>query len=264
MDNGFKNIDEYIAAYPANVKRMLQILRQTIKSAASGSEEVISYSMPAFRFHGILVYFAAYKNHIGFYPGASPIVAFQKELSVYKGAKGSVQFPLDKPLPLDLIAKIIAFRIKENLEREKAKNSRIKRNELSRDNAGSKAVDNHIEKLEPTLGKIVQQIRKSILHTSSEIGERIKWNNPSFYFIGKMKAFDPKEYKREIAVFNLSKGRIMLVFPSGAKVNDTNGLLVGDYDDGRRIIVFKDLKDFKEKEKIFQQVIKKWIKLVDK
>src|SRR3954468_12861828 len=93
-------------------------------------------------------------------------------------------------------------------------------------------VTQHIKKLEPGLGKIVEVIRQIILNTDKEIGERIKWNNPSFYYTGEMKPFDPKEYKREIIVFNLFKGRIMLVFPDGAKVNDTSGLLEGDYKDG--------------------------------
>lgn len=122
----------------------------------------------------------------------------------------------------------------------------------------------HIKKLEPNLGKIVQYLRKLILGTDKEIGERIKWNNPSFYYTGEMKPFDPKEYKREIIVFNLFKGRIMLVFPSGAKVRDASGLLEGDYKDGRRIIVFKDMADIKSREKALQKIIKEWLKLVDK
>lgn len=125
-------------------------------------------------------------------------------------------------------------------------------------------VAQHIKKLEPELGKIVEALRKIILSTDKDIGERIKWNNPSFYYTGEMKPFDPKEYKREIIVFNLFKGRIMLVFPSGTKVKDTSGLLEGDYKDGRRIVIFKDLKDVKEKEKALKQVIKDWLKLVDK
>jgi hypothetical protein len=122
----------------------------------------------------------------------------------------------------------------------------------------------HIKKLDPALGKIIEYLRQIILSTDKEIGEQIKWNNPSFYYTGEMKPFDPKEYKREIAVFNLFKGRIMLVFPSGANVNDTSGLLEGDYKDGRRIIIFKDMKDVKAKEKAVQLIIKKWLKLIDK
>ncbi len=122
----------------------------------------------------------------------------------------------------------------------------------------------HIKKLDPALAKIIKYVRQLILSTDKEIGERIKWNNPSFYYTGEMKPFDPKEYKREIIVFNLFKGMIMLVFPSGAKVNDTSRLLEGDYKDGRRITIFKDMKDVKAKEKQLQKVIKQWLQLVDK
>ena len=125
-------------------------------------------------------------------------------------------------------------------------------------------VTQHIKKLEPALGKIIEVIRQIILSTDTEIGERIKWNNPSFYYTGEMKAFDPKEYKRELIVMNLYKGRIMLVFPSGAKVKYASGLLTGDYKDGRRITVFEDMKDVKAKEKALQKIIKDWLKLVEK
>lgn len=122
----------------------------------------------------------------------------------------------------------------------------------------------HIAKLEPGLKKTVEAIREIILSTDKEIGEQVKWNNPAFYYTGKMKPFDPKEYKRDIAVFNLHKGRIMLVFPSGAKVNDTSGLLEGDYKDGRRIAILKDMEDVKAKETALRKVVKAWLKLVDK
>ncbi len=125
-------------------------------------------------------------------------------------------------------------------------------------------VTEHIKKLDPAFGKIIETIRQIILSTDKEIGERIKWNNPSFYYTGEMKPFDPKEYKREIIVFNLFKNRIMLVFPGGAKVNDTTGFLEGDYKDGRRIVIFKDMEDVKSKEKVLRKVIEAWLKLVDK
>ncbi|WP_394994881.1 DUF1801 domain-containing protein [Emticicia sp.] len=125
-------------------------------------------------------------------------------------------------------------------------------------------VSEHIAKLEPEFGKIIEAIRQIILSTSSEIGERIKWNNPSFYYTGEMKPFDPKEYKRDIIVLNLHKNRIMLVFPSGAKVNDTSGLLEGNYSDGRKLAIFKDMKEVKSKEQLLQNIIKIWIKLLDK
>lgn len=116
-----KDTDEYISRYPQEVQLLLQKLRKTIKAAAPKAEELISYQMPAYKYHGMLVYFAAYKNHIGFYPGAEGILAFKNELAVYKGAKGSVQFPLDKPVPFSLLTKIVKFRVHQNLEKEKAK-----------------------------------------------------------------------------------------------------------------------------------------------
>jgi len=110
-------IDQYILTFPNEVQKLLAQLRTAISKAAPEAEEVISYRMPAFKFHGILVYFAGHKNHIGFYPTSTGTAAFKEELSEYKGAKGSVQFPLDKPLPLGLITKIVKFRVKENLQK---------------------------------------------------------------------------------------------------------------------------------------------------
>jgi uncharacterized protein YdhG (YjbR/CyaY superfamily) len=112
-----KDIDEYISGYPIETQKLLEQLRATIRKVAPQAEEVISYAMPAFKWNGMLVWFAGYSKHIGFYPGASGIKAFKKELSIYKGAKGSVQFPLDKPLPLRVITKIVKFRVNENLQK---------------------------------------------------------------------------------------------------------------------------------------------------
>ena len=110
-----KNIDEYIAGFPEDIREILQQVRGAIKKAAPAAEETISYAIPTFTLNGNLVHFAAFKNHIGFYPTPSGIKEFEKELSVYKQGKGSVQFPLDKPMPLELIRKIVRYRIKKNL-----------------------------------------------------------------------------------------------------------------------------------------------------
>ena len=115
------NMDEYISGFPEDKQELLQQIQATIKKAAPQAEEVISYGMPAFKQNGMLVWFAAFKNHIGFYPAPRGIEAFKKELSAYKGAKGSVQFPLDKPLPFSLISKIVKFRMKENKKKALAK-----------------------------------------------------------------------------------------------------------------------------------------------
>jgi hypothetical protein len=120
-------------------------------------------------------------------------------------------------------------------------------------------VTGHIQKLDPAIRDVVETLRQVILSTNSEIGEHIKWNNPSFYYTGDMAPFDPKEYKRDMIVMNLHKNRIMLVFPSGAKVNDITGLLEGDYKDGRRLVTFKDTDDLKDRATALQDVIKKWL-----
>jgi uncharacterized protein YdhG (YjbR/CyaY superfamily) len=119
-----KNIDEYIAAFPEDVQVMLAELRATIQAAAPAAEEKISYQMPTFALNGNLVHFAAFKNHIGLYPAPTGMEAFQEELSVYKTGKGSVQFPIDQPLPLDLIRKIVQYRVAENAQRAAAKSKK--------------------------------------------------------------------------------------------------------------------------------------------
>jgi uncharacterized protein YdhG (YjbR/CyaY superfamily) len=115
----FKTIDEYIRIFPKDIQSILEKIRQIIRKAAPGAVEAISYQIPTFKLNDEnLVHFAAFKNHIGFYPAPSSIEAFKKELSQYKGAKGSVQFPLDKPIPYDLLEKIVMFRTNEILKKK--------------------------------------------------------------------------------------------------------------------------------------------------
>jgi uncharacterized protein YdhG (YjbR/CyaY superfamily) len=110
----FATIDEYIRTFPAEVQSRLEKMRQTIRKAAPQAQEAISYQMPTFKLHGRnLVHFAGYKRHIGFYPVPSGVAAFKKELAPYVQGKGSVQFPLDRPLPYELVKRIVAFRVKE-------------------------------------------------------------------------------------------------------------------------------------------------------
>jgi uncharacterized protein YdhG (YjbR/CyaY superfamily) len=117
----YTSIDEYIAFFPKDIQKILEEIRATIKAAAPGAKEKISYQIPTFDLNGNLVHFAAFKNHIGFYPTPSGIQAFKNELSVYESAKGSVQFPLDKPIPLKLVSRIVKFRVAENLKKPEAK-----------------------------------------------------------------------------------------------------------------------------------------------
>ena len=122
----FTTMDEYISTFPDEVQRILSELRQTIREAAPEAEETINYQIPTFTLNGNLVHFAAFPNHIGFYPTPSGMEAFKDELSGYRRAKGSVQFPIDQPFPLPLIRRIVEYRVQENLERKgkKKKGSR--------------------------------------------------------------------------------------------------------------------------------------------
>ena len=116
-----KDIDEYIAGFPPEVQQILQQIRATIKAAAPEAQETISYQMPTFTLKGNLVHFAAFKKHIGFYPTPSGTEQFQQQIAGYKAAKGSIQFPLDQPIPYDLISEIVKFRVQENLAKAEAK-----------------------------------------------------------------------------------------------------------------------------------------------
>ena len=120
---GFTSIDEYIATFPEDIQKLLEELRATIKVAAPEATEKISYQMPTFYLKGNLVHFAAYKRHIGFYPAPRGIEAFKDELARYEGSKGAIRFPIGEPLPLDLISRIVKFRVADNL-----KNAEIKAN----------------------------------------------------------------------------------------------------------------------------------------
>jgi hypothetical protein len=129
----------------------------------------------------------------------------------------------------------------------------------------SEKVDAYMAKLKHPLANVVADLRKIILSTNKEIGEEIKWNAPTFFYAGKMKPTDPKKYLRYLVVFNLyKKDCIRLVFPSGAKVKDTSGLLEGDYADGRRLAMFYSPQDVQSKKKTLGAVITKWLKLLEK
>ncbi|OME76104.1 hypothetical protein BK120_29405 [Paenibacillus sp. FSL A5-0031] len=121
----FETIDQYIAHYSPEIQDILEKIRGVVKVAAPEATEKISYQMPTFVLHGNLVHFAAYKNHIGLYPAPSGIEAFKQQLSPYKGAKGSIRFPLDEPIPYELIGEIVKYRVAENIE--KAANKKVKK-----------------------------------------------------------------------------------------------------------------------------------------
>ena len=114
----FKTMDEYIASFPKDIQDILKKLRKTIKESAPMAEEMINYGIPTFKLNGNLVHFAAFKNHVGFYPTPSAILVFKKELTPFKQSKGSIQFPINTPIPFQLIKKIVQYRVKENLSKK--------------------------------------------------------------------------------------------------------------------------------------------------
>jgi hypothetical protein len=124
-------------------------------------------------------------------------------------------------------------------------------------------VDAFISKTDASIRDRVEMLRNIILTADMMVGERIKWNNPSFFYLGEMPPFDPKEHKRDIAVFNLFKNRVMLVFPSGSSIDDNSGFFQGTYTDGRRTLIFKDQDEINDKKEYLQSIIRKWISKVD-
>lgn len=121
-----------------------------------------------------------------------------------------------------------------------------------------------IGKHEPAVAEIIRFLRDVILETDPEISEQIKWNSPAFYYTGDMKPFDPKEYKRDIVVMNLHRGRILLVFPTGARINDTTGILEGKYTDGRKMVTIADMDDARARADALQTVLRDWLAGVEK
>lgn len=132
IDTSLTTVDNYIESAEKSVRPALRQLRATIRKAAPDAQEGISYGMPAYKQDGMLVYFAAFKNHIGFYPGASGVAAFEKETGRYHTSKGTIQFPLDKPLPVKLIARIVQFRLKQNREKKILKEFARKKSPLKK------------------------------------------------------------------------------------------------------------------------------------
>lgn len=130
--------------------------------------------------------------------------------------------------------------------------------------SNTEQVTQHIQNLEKPFAELVEKVRQVILNANVEIGEQIKWNSPSFYYTGEMKAFDAKEYKRDIVVMHLRKNKILLIFPTGAIIENTSGILEGDYSDGRRMISINNLTDVDTKATALHTILNQWLTLVDK
>ena len=246
-------VNEYIATFPNEVQQLLQQLRNTIKKAAPKAEEVISYGMPGYKLQGMLVYFAGYAKHIGFYGTPTAHESFKKELAIYKSGKGSVQFPIDKPLPLKLITQIVKFRVIQNNKKAIAK---VTVKPAAKKTNAAKPTDEEqvkawLTKLQPDVKKLTEAVQKIIKAAAPKLNERIKWNAPSYY------------YKEDIVTFGPYKnGMILLIFHHPLIVKIKSPLLEGNYKD-RRIVYLKDAKAITTSKKELERIIKEHIKLLD-
>jgi uncharacterized protein YdhG (YjbR/CyaY superfamily) len=217
-------VDEYIRSFPKEVQKLLQQVRIAIQKAAPAAEEVISYGMPGYKLNGMLVFFAGYKNHIGFYATPTGHKAFTKELSKYKQGKGSVQFPINEPMPLTLITRIVKFRVADNqkklLEKKNSKSVSVKLNKPKQ--SEKKLVSQWMNQLDPKTKSLINAVRTMIKSSAPELTERIKWNAPSYY------------YREDIVTFGPHKtGKVFLVFHHPSVVTIQSALLQGTYKDRR-------------------------------
>ncbi|MFZ1313007.1 MAG: DUF1801 domain-containing protein [Chitinophagaceae bacterium] len=244
-------VDDYIAGFPPPVRKLLLSLRKTIKAAAPKAEELISYQMPAYKYKGVLVYFAAFEKHIGFYATPTGHATFKKELANYKTGKGSVQFPITEPLPLDLVKKIVQFRVKENEAKAAGKSVALKSKPAKR--SDEELVNEWLNKLEAPVKKEIEVVRKIIKSSSSKLRERIKWNAPSYYYKEDILTFGP--YQKD--------GRILLVLHHPAVVKIKSALLQGEYKD-RRLVYFNNSKEAAKNKKELARIISEIIKTIDK
>lgn len=256
MQKAANNTDEFIAGFPTATQIMLKKIRAIIQKAAPKATETISYGIPTFVQEGNLVHFSGYKTHIGFYPGAAGVEAFTKELSNYVTSKGTVQFPLDKPLPVGLITQIVKFRVLQNLEKAKAKKGA--KNEKAPPAAKSKKptdeeqVKAWLNNLDPAVKSEIETVRKIIKAASPKLSERIKWNAPSYYYKEDIVTFGP--YKTQ---------KLLLVFHHPAVVKVKSGLLEGAYKD-RRLVHFKDKTEALKNKKELARIITEIIQLIEK
>jgi uncharacterized protein YdhG (YjbR/CyaY superfamily) len=255
MTERFSTVDAYIASFPPKIKAALEKLRKTIRAAAPAAQEVISYNMPAYKHHGMLVYFAAHTGHAGLYPMPSAIIAFKKELAAYTTAKSTVQFPYDKPIPLDLVTKMVKFRVKENEEKlaaKKPKKAADKPVSASKKLSDDEQVKAWMTKKDTKVKADITAVRKIISAASPELKERIKWNAPSYY------------YKEDIVTFGPYKNNtILLVFHHPAVVKVKSTLLKGEYKD-RRLVSFSGKADAEKNKAELIRIIREIIKAIDK
>lgn len=258
MTTRMSTVDEYIKSFPAKTQSLLKQLRKTIKAAAPKAEEMISYGIAGYKQQGMLIYFAGFSNHVSVYPAPRTAPGFKKELAVYKGGKGTVQFPLDKPLPLDLVKRIIRYRLAQNEVKSAAKKTATpKTTATATKKPAGKATDAEqvkawLDKLDTKTRTEIEAVRKIITGSSSKLNERVKWNAPSYY------------YKDDIVTFGpYRNNRVLLVFHHPAVVKVRSELLKGDYKD-RRLIYFNNKAEAEKNKKELSRILTEIIKVIDK
>ncbi len=258
-------VSTYISQFPQEVQQALRQVRQAIRDAAPEAIEAISYKMPAFKMNGVLVYFAAWKKHIGLYPPVTGDKAIEKAVAPYAGKKGNLQFPLNEPMPIGLIRRIVALRVKQDTAKAAAKlaSAKLKR-KLSATvaNGGAEvndpeAVTRALQSLEHPLKPVIEGMRTTILKADRRISEGIKWNAPSFYCDGWFATFHLR-----------AKMGIVLVLHHGAKVRsdaklrqtikDPKKLLQWASVD-RASITFTSLADFLQKKAALKSIVQQWV-----
>ncbi|HEY6503542.1 MAG TPA: DUF1801 domain-containing protein [Chitinophagaceae bacterium] len=251
-----QSIDEYIADFPKPIRDMLEKMRIAIRKAAPGAEETIKYAIPTFAYKGNLVHFAAYKNHIGFYPAPSGINAFKKELAGYEQSKGAIRFPLDRPVPASLVSQIVKFRVKENEEKFSVKNRKTAKPAAPKTKSAKptdeEQVTAYMNNLKHPLKPETEAVRAIIKNSNKKLSERIKWNAPSYH------------YKEDIVTFGPYKNnKLLLVFHHPAIVKIKSGLLEGEYKD-RRLAYFDSMKAIRDNKKELERIMNELVKAIDK
>jgi uncharacterized protein YdhG (YjbR/CyaY superfamily) len=258
-----KTVDEYIKRYPAEVQPILQKIRQTIKKTAPQAKEVISYAIPGYMYNGMLIFFAAFKNHISVYPAPRGNEAFKKELSKYKGGKGTIQFPIGEPIPFDLLVRMIKFRLKDNEERAAFKNKKKVKPAAAKTKSSKPTDEEQVAAYMKNLKQMkaeTEAVRSIIKNSNKKLSERIKWSAPSYYYRPARLSHSGGE---DIVTFGPYKnGKILLVFHHPSIVKIKSGLLEGDYKD-RRLVYLADMKVIKENKKELERIMKESVKAID-
>lgn len=247
------SVDAYLAAQPANVRATLEKVRKMIRTAAPKAEELISYQIPTFRYHGPLVAFAAFPKHCSLYTISHALMKELKDdLAPYYTSGVTIQFSLAKALPPTLIKKIVAARIAENEARAEAKNGKVPTKKKTTSSTDAVKVEEYMKKLKHPLKAEIEAVRSIIKKSNADISERIKWNAPSYYSKEDMVTFNHRNEKQ-----------VHLVFHHPAIVKIKSPLLEGDYKD-RRMLYLKEMKAVRKNKKELERIMNELVRLVNK